>query len=54
MYLVELAYRNGRRVERGRAEEKTPELIRFRNAVRRAHRDVAKGLANVSVRKVGP
>lgn len=55
MYLVELVYGQERPVRRrllGSAIDR-PRAVRFRNAERRAHRDVHKGLANVAIRKVG-
>jgi len=52
-YLVELWYHDGRHVEYGRAEEKTPQLLRFLNAERASHRDVRAGRANASIRRVG-
>lgn len=52
-YRVELVYRDGHRSPYGHASEKTPELVEWRNRLRRSHRDVRKGLANVCIRRVG-
>lgn len=54
-YLVELNYHDGphvHRVPRGVCEDRE-QARRWLRVVRRAHRDVRAGRANVAVRKVG-
>lgn len=52
-YRVELVYHDGHRSPYGHAPEKTPELVEWRNRLRRSHRDVKAGKANACIRKVG-
>ena len=55
-YVIELVFFTEqpiRRVRRGKAEEKTPNFLQYRAALRRSLPAVRAGKANVSIRKVG-
>ena len=55
-YVVEVVFFTEqpiRRVRRGKAEEKTPNFLQYRAALRRSLPAVRAGKANVAIRRIG-